>query len=89
MPLRTRGYTFGMKTAVSIPDEIFERTERLARQTKQSRSRIYSDALSEYLARHSPDEITRAADRACSHIGDADDSFATSASHRILARNQW
>jgi len=47
-----------MKTAVSIPDELFRSAERLARRTKRSRSRLFSDALKEYLIRHSPDEIT-------------------------------
>jgi hypothetical protein len=36
-----------MKTAVSIPDEVFEGAERLARHTKRSRSRLFSDALKE------------------------------------------
>ena len=34
-----------MKTAVSIPDDVFESAERLARRTKKSRSRLFSDAL--------------------------------------------
>jgi len=47
-----------MKTAVSIPDEVFESAERLARRTKKSRSQVFSDALREYVARHAPDEVT-------------------------------
>ena len=38
--------------AVSIPDDVFEGAERLARRTNRSRSRLFSDALKEYLARH-------------------------------------
>src|SRR5436190_1081962 len=34
-----------MKTAVSIPDDVFHEAERLARRTKRSRSRLFSDAL--------------------------------------------
>ena len=55
MPTRG-GYTFGMKTAVSVPDEVFQRAERLAKRMKVSRSELYSRALREYLARHAPDE---------------------------------
>jgi len=58
------GYTKGMKTAVSIRDEIFKGAERLARKTKRSRSRLFSDALREYLARHTADSVTEAMDRA-------------------------
>ncbi|PYT05293.1 MAG: hypothetical protein DMF60_12445, partial [Acidobacteria bacterium] len=44
-----------MKTAVSIPDEVFEKAERLARRMKKSRSELFSRALDEYVARHAPD----------------------------------
>ena len=58
MPQTPRGTTNSMKTAVSIPDEVFEQVEKLAKRTKKSRSRLFTDALREYVARHSPDEIT-------------------------------
>lgn len=83
------GYTLGMKTAVSIPDDVFERAERLAARTKRSRSRIFSDALREYLARHSSDEITSAIDRACSEIGSLQDPFTSAAAQKILDKSEW
>lgn len=55
----------GMKPTVSIPNDIFELAERLARRARKSRSQLFSDALAEYLARHVPDEITAAMNRAC------------------------
>src|SRR5579883_1096225 len=39
------GYTIGMKTAVSIPADVFESAERLARRTRKSRSQLYSEAV--------------------------------------------
>ncbi len=78
-----------MKTAVSIPDEVYEGAERLARRTKKSRSRLFSDALKEYLARHAPDEVTEAMNRACAEVGEAKDPFVSSASRRILERSEW
>ncbi|MGA3212297.1 MAG: hypothetical protein ABSD20_13405 [Terriglobales bacterium] len=78
-----------MKIAVSIPDRIFQGCERLARRTKRSRSRLYSDALSEYLARHAPDEITEAMNRACADIGETKDPFASAAARRILEHTEW
>jgi predicted transcriptional regulator len=83
------GYTQGMKTAVSIPDDIFEGAERLAKRTKRSRSRVFSDALQEYLARHTPDEVTQAMDQALAHIGETSDGFVSSASGRTLQRSEW
>jgi len=34
-----------MKTAVSIPDDVFDRAEQLARERNVSRSQLYADAL--------------------------------------------
>jgi len=78
-----------MKTAVSIPDEVYEGAERLARRTKKSRSRLFSDALKEYLARHAPDEVTEAMNRACAEAGQARNPFVSSAARRILERSEW
>ena len=78
-----------MKTAVSIPDEVFEGAERLARRTKKSRSRLFSDALKEYLARHSPDKVTEAMDRVFAELGETEDRFVSSAANRILERSDW
>ena len=44
-------YTNRMKTAISIPDHIFEEVDRLARQKKTSRSQIFCIAVEEYLKR--------------------------------------
>ena len=78
-----------MKTAVSIPDEIFNGAERLARRTRKSRSRLFSDALKEYLARHAPNEVTEAMNRACAEVGEEKDAFVSSAARRILERSEW
>jgi len=78
-----------MKTAISIPDDVFESAERLARRTKRSRSRLFSDALKEYLARHTPDMVTEAMNIACAEIGSQQDSFSSSAARRTLEQSDW
>jgi metal-responsive CopG/Arc/MetJ family transcriptional regulator len=78
-----------MKTAISIPDDIFEVAERLARRTKKSRSQLFSDAVREYVARHAADEITDAMDRVCAELGSRPDEFAASAASRILESSEW
>jgi metal-responsive CopG/Arc/MetJ family transcriptional regulator len=78
-----------MKTAVSIPDDIFEGAERLAKRTKRSRSRVFSDALQEYLARHTPDKVTQAMNQALAQVGDTSDGFVSSAAGRTLQRSEW
>ena len=52
-----------MKTAVSIPDPVFEQAERLAKARKMSRSELYSRALLAYVEQHSDDSVTEALNR--------------------------
>jgi hypothetical protein len=41
-----------MKTAISVPDELFEAADRLARRLGSSRSELYATAVAEFLERH-------------------------------------
>ncbi len=41
-----------MKTAISIPDRVFEAAERLAKRLGMSRSELYSKAVAYYLDRN-------------------------------------
>jgi metal-responsive CopG/Arc/MetJ family transcriptional regulator len=41
-----------MKTAISIPDEVFAPAEKLAEQLHMSRSELYTRAVREYVAEH-------------------------------------
>lgn len=78
-----------MKTAVSIPDEVFEEAERLAKRMKRSRSEIFSRALAEYVARHSPDRVTEAMNRALAEVDESTDRFTIASSIRLLSRTEW
>jgi metal-responsive CopG/Arc/MetJ family transcriptional regulator len=53
-----RGHTMNMKTAISLPDEIFEAAEHLAERLGVSRSHLYARALAEYVAHHQNCEVT-------------------------------
>jgi metal-responsive CopG/Arc/MetJ family transcriptional regulator len=48
-----------MKTAISIPNTLFEVAEQTAEYMGVSRSRLYAQALEDYLARHSGEMITQ------------------------------
>ncbi len=47
-----------MKTAVSIPEPLFRRAERLAKRMRVPRSRLYADALERYVAEREKDDVT-------------------------------
>jgi len=82
------GYTCGMKTAISIPDDLFDDAERLARAQKKSRSRLYGDAVREYVARHSAERVTETLDRVCAEAGSGG-AFTRTTARRTLERSDW
>lgn len=78
-----------MKTAVSIPDDVFRDAERLARRLKTSRSQLYSHALREYVDRHSADQITEALNKVYAEPSDETDAFVAEAARQTLDRETW
>ena len=51
-----------MKTAVSLPDPLFDAAERVAKRLGVSRSELYQRALRAFLGKHQSDSITEALD---------------------------
>jgi metal-responsive CopG/Arc/MetJ family transcriptional regulator len=58
VPRYNRGYTESMKTAVSLPEDLFRRAEIAAKRLRKSRSELYADALAKYLERYQTETIT-------------------------------
>jgi hypothetical protein len=83
------GYTAGMKTAVSLPDALFRAADRHAKREGKSRSRLYADAIAEYLSRHAPDDVTAAMDRVVDQLPRERDPFVLAAARSVLARIEW
>ena len=78
-----------MKTAISLPEGVFKLAERYARQHKKSRSRLYAEAIAEYLARHAPNEITESMNTVADRIGKTTEQFRTSAARSIIEQEPW
>lgn len=47
-----------MKTAISIPDNIYESAEKLANRLGKSRSQLYTQAINSFVAKHQREGIT-------------------------------
>jgi metal-responsive CopG/Arc/MetJ family transcriptional regulator len=47
-----------VKTAVSVPEDLYLLAEAIAKRLRVSRSRLYATALSEYLARVQSENVT-------------------------------
>jgi metal-responsive CopG/Arc/MetJ family transcriptional regulator len=80
----------GMKTAVSLPDDVFHGAERFAKRARKTRSQLYAEAIAEYLARHAPDDVTEDMNVVVDRVGAAaPDGFGRIAARRSLERVEW
>ncbi len=79
----------GMKTAISIPDDVFCEDERLAKRLRKSRSRLYSEALREYLARYDSESTTERMNRVCEATEQGTDPWVEAAGRQVLERAEW
>lgn len=79
-----------MKTAISVPDDVFADAERHAKRTRKSRSQLYAEALTEYLARHTPDQVTHDMNAVLDRLGETGaEPFVSAASRRVLKNVEW
>jgi predicted transcriptional regulator len=78
-----------MKTAISLPDLLFDQAEHLAERLEVSRSELYRRALEEYLARHGEDHVTHALDSLAEKLDTQPDAFVAKAARRVMYRADW
>ena len=78
-----------MKTAISLPDDLFEEADLLATRLGISRSQLYASALAEYLAKHRDSGITDALDRVYASEDAARDQAQNTAARAALRRSEW
>jgi metal-responsive CopG/Arc/MetJ family transcriptional regulator len=78
-----------MKVAVSIPDEMFNEAELLAKRLNTSRSDLYSRALREFIGRRTPERVTQLMNDVVDAVGSEQDEFSGAASRRVLKRVEW
>jgi hypothetical protein len=88
--LGRKSYTQSIKTAVSIPDRIFEAAEQYARRRGTPRSQVYAEALARFMAeQESDEELTEALNRVCAEVDTTLDKFGRAATRRALAASEW
>lgn len=78
-----------MKTAISVPDETFERANQRASALGMSRSEFFTRAARRYLEQLDADSLTHQIDAAVAVMRDDDSTqTAVTASRRRLARDE-
>lgn len=80
-----------MKSAISIPDDLFDQADALADRLGVSRSELYRRAVSYYLKLHDDDQVTEALNEVCAEAerDQEPQRFASVAAKRLAEQNPW
>lgn len=78
-----------MKTAISLPDDLFASAEALAERLGVSRSALYATAVAEFLIRHQAREVTDRLNALYADAPSALDPRLARAQRRTAARTGW
>lgn len=78
-----------MKTAISLPDDLFAAADALAGRLGVSRSELYATAVAEFLAKHTASEVTERLDRLYATEPSALDPGVRRAQRRSLGHERW
>ena len=80
-----------MKTAISLPDELFERVTKRAQELGISRSEFFADAARQYLETVDRASLTARINEALELVGDDEETTALVTAHglHMLAQSEW
>jgi metal-responsive CopG/Arc/MetJ family transcriptional regulator len=78
-----------MKTAISIPDALFESAEQFAQRRGLTRSQLYTTALRQYLQEHRSDAITEQLNAVYDSVPSTLDPAFAHAQTRSLPQDDW
>ena len=82
-------YTLSMKTAISLPDEIFQSADALAERLGLSRSELYATAVAEYLAKHRDEDVTSRLNEVYADQHSGIDPALRSAQAQSVSSTEW
>jgi metal-responsive CopG/Arc/MetJ family transcriptional regulator len=78
-----------MKTAISLPDALFESADALAQRLGVSRSELYATAVAEFLAKHQDTKVTERLDQVYAQQPSALERPLRRAQARTLRASEW
>ena len=78
-----------MKTAISLPDDVFASADALAEKLGVSRSELYARAVEEYVAKHRGEDVTASLNRLYSQEESGLDPSLREAQARSLRADTW
>ena len=78
-----------MKTAISIPNPVFEAAEQLAKELGMSRSELYTTAIAAYVEAHGSEDVTEALNRVYAEEASTVDPVVVQIQVASLDRENW
>jgi metal-responsive CopG/Arc/MetJ family transcriptional regulator len=78
-----------MKTAISLPDDLFEAADSLADRLGLSRSELYARAVAEYVAKHRDEDVTAQLNKVFADETSGLDPSLRSAQARSVSSSEW
>jgi metal-responsive CopG/Arc/MetJ family transcriptional regulator len=78
-----------MKTAISIPDPIFQSAEIMAQQLAISRSELFTKAISEYLEVHKYQDVTESLNQVYTEVSSSLDEKLTDMQFNSIKKEIW
>jgi len=78
-----------MKTAISIPDTVFEAAEKLAQRVGVSRSQLYTKAVKEFLKAHQHDSVTKKLNEVYAEESSCLDRVDHNLQYSSLPKDEW
>jgi metal-responsive CopG/Arc/MetJ family transcriptional regulator len=78
-----------MKTAISLPDDLFEAADSLAGRLGVSRSELYARAVAEYVAKHRDEDVTAQLNKVFADETAGLDPALRRAQARSVSSSEW
>ncbi len=78
-----------MKTAISVPNEVFELSERLAKKFKVSRSKIFAMGVKKLGEEHDEEEIIANINKVCEKVDTSIDPILFKMVMLSLPKDEW
>ena len=83
------GYTFAMKTDISVPNDVFALSERLAKKLKVSRSKIFAMGVKKLGEEYDEEEIIASINRVCETVDTSVDPILFKMAMLSLSKDEW
>ncbi|CAN5341319.1 hypothetical protein BH20ACI1_BH20ACI1_16520 [soil metagenome] len=78
-----------MKTAISVSDEVFQMSEKLAKKLKVSRSKVFAMGVEKLAEEYDEEDLIAKVNAVCEKVDTSLDPFWKKAQSKILERNEW